>query len=75
MVQLCCRSVIEIGGVGPYHLHRNKLPVEGLLLVLYYADVGSESAEKLALLASFNESSTLAIAQRVDHALQDPERV
>ncbi len=61
--------------VGELHLHRDKLPVEGLLLVLYYADVGSESAEKLAHLASLIEPSTLAIAQRVDHALQDPEGV
>jgi MmyB-like transcription regulator ligand binding domain len=44
--------------VGELHLHRDKLPVEGLFLVLYYADVGSESAEKLALLASLIEPST-----------------
>jgi transcriptional regulator with XRE-family HTH domain len=44
--------------VGELHLHRDKLPVEGLLLVLYYADAGSESAEKLALLASLIEPST-----------------
>jgi transcriptional regulator with XRE-family HTH domain len=38
--------------VGELRLHRDKLPVDGLLLVLYYADAGSESAEKLELLAS-----------------------
>ena len=38
--------------VGELTLHRDKLPVEGLLLVLYYADAGSESAARLALLAS-----------------------
>ncbi|GAA0580698.1 helix-turn-helix transcriptional regulator [Paractinoplanes ferrugineus] len=38
--------------VGELVLHRDKLPVHGLLLVLYYAEAGSESAEKLALLAS-----------------------
>jgi hypothetical protein len=38
--------------VGELHLHRDKLPVDGLLLVLYYADQGSESDEKLRLLAS-----------------------
>lgn len=42
--------------VGELHLHRDKLPVDGLLLVLYYADVGSESAEKLELLASMVEA-------------------
>jgi MmyB-like transcription regulator ligand binding domain len=41
--------------VGEMHLHRYKLPVNGLLLVLYYADAGSDSAEKLSLLASFVE--------------------
>ncbi|MFD1713763.1 helix-turn-helix transcriptional regulator [Amnibacterium flavum] len=38
--------------VGELRLHRDKLPVEGLILVIYYADAGSESAEKLELLAS-----------------------
>jgi transcriptional regulator with XRE-family HTH domain len=41
--------------VGELTLHRDKLPVEGLLLVLYYADAGSESAARLALLASLAE--------------------
>jgi transcriptional regulator with XRE-family HTH domain len=38
--------------VGDLRLHRDKLPVDNLLLVLYYADQGSESDEKLRLLAS-----------------------
>ena len=38
--------------VGELHLHRDKLPVEDVTLVLYYADAGSGSAEKLRLLAS-----------------------
>ncbi|PZR53715.1 transcriptional regulator [Xylanimonas oleitrophica] len=38
--------------VGELRLHRDKLPVDGVILVLYYADAGSDSAEKLALLAS-----------------------
>jgi transcriptional regulator with XRE-family HTH domain len=38
--------------VGELHLHRDKLPVGDVLLVLYYADQGSESDEKLRLLAS-----------------------
>lgn len=38
--------------LGELHLHRDKLPVDGVLLVVYYADAGSESAEKLRLLAS-----------------------
>ncbi|WP_222194949.1 helix-turn-helix domain-containing protein [Modestobacter italicus] len=38
--------------VGELHLHRDKLPVDEVTLVLYYADVGSGSAEKLQVLAS-----------------------
>nr|WP_281371899.1 helix-turn-helix transcriptional regulator [Modestobacter versicolor] len=38
--------------VGELRLHRDKLPVAGLTLVLYYADVGSDSAGKLQALAS-----------------------
>ncbi len=38
--------------VGELHLHRDKLPVGDLTLVLYYPDMGSASAEKLRVLAS-----------------------
>jgi transcriptional regulator with XRE-family HTH domain len=38
--------------VGELRLHRDKLPADDLLLVLYYADQGSASDEKLRLLAS-----------------------
>ncbi|WP_153450613.1 helix-turn-helix domain-containing protein [Streptomyces smaragdinus] len=44
--------------VGELRLHRDKLPVDGLLLVLYYPDQDSESAEKLRLLASLAESGS-----------------
>src|ERR1700683_4156765 len=42
--------------VGELHLHRDKLPVDDVLLVLYYADQGSESDEKLRLLASMAQT-------------------
>jgi hypothetical protein len=42
--------------VGELHLHRDKLPVDDLLLVLYYADQGSESDEKLRILASLTQT-------------------
>ncbi|MGI5225741.1 helix-turn-helix domain-containing protein [Actinoallomurus sp. CA-142502] len=45
-------TVVNHPVVGRLHLHRDKLPVDGLTLVLYYADVGSDSAEKLRVLAS-----------------------
>lgn len=38
--------------VGPLRLHRDKLPVEGLLLVVYYPEPGTDSAQRLRTLAS-----------------------
>jgi transcriptional regulator with XRE-family HTH domain len=46
-------AVVNHPVVGELRLNRDKLPVGGLLLVMYYADTGSESQEKLALLASY----------------------
>jgi len=43
---------VEHPVVGAMRLHRDKLPVEDVLLVVYYADEGSESAERLRLLGS-----------------------
>ncbi|MFC7386258.1 helix-turn-helix domain-containing protein [Sphaerisporangium rhizosphaerae] len=45
--------------VGELRLHRDKLPVDDLILVLYYADQGSESDEKLRLLASMAQTTPL----------------
>lgn len=42
--------------VGALSLHREKLPVDDLILVLYYPDERSDSAEKLRLLASLASS-------------------
>ncbi|AEW98313.1 DNA-binding protein (plasmid) [Streptantibioticus cattleyicolor NRRL 8057 = DSM 46488] len=44
--------------VGELHLHRDKLPVADLLLVVYYADQGSDTDEKLRLLASMTAPPT-----------------
>ncbi|MBF4615700.1 helix-turn-helix transcriptional regulator [Curtobacterium sp. VKM Ac-1376] len=38
--------------VGPLELHREKLQVEDLILVVYYADEGGPTAEKLRMLQS-----------------------
>lgn len=38
--------------LGPVRLHRDKLPIDDLILVVYYPDQHSEDAEKLSLLAS-----------------------
>jgi hypothetical protein len=48
--------------VGTLHLHREKLPVDGLLLVLYHPDEHSDSAEKLQVLASLAASSATEMA-------------
>ena len=43
--------------VGELRLHRDKLPVGELLLVLYYPDQSSESDEKLRVLASLAQTA------------------
>jgi transcriptional regulator with XRE-family HTH domain len=43
--------------VGELRLHRDKLPVDDLILVLYYPDQGSESDEKLRVLASLTQTT------------------
>lgn len=45
-------TVVRHPVVGELTLHRDKLPVDGLVLVVYYADDGSPSAERLALLGA-----------------------
>lgn len=46
--------------LGRLELHRDKLPVEDVILVLYYAEAGSESAEKLRLLDSLADPDPLS---------------
>jgi len=43
--------------LGALRVHRDKLPVDGLILVVYYADTGSETAGKLRLLATLAAAS------------------
>ncbi|WP_205547881.1 hypothetical protein [Leucobacter sp. wl10] len=43
-------TTVHHPSVGTLQLHREKLPVDGLLLVVYYPDEAGESAEKLHLL-------------------------
>ena len=43
--------------VGTLQLHREKLPIDRLILVLYYPDEHSDNAEKLHVLASLAASS------------------
>lgn len=50
--------------VGRLRLNRDKLPVGQLILVLYYADRGSESEEKLGMLASYSTPAESTPARR-----------
>jgi len=54
--------------VGELHLHRDKLPVDDVLLVLYYADQGSEIDEKLRLLASMAQPPRVTDHERLNWA-------
>ncbi|MFH9412265.1 MmyB family transcriptional regulator [Streptomyces rochei] len=44
--------------VGELRLHRDKLPIEDVLLVVYYPDKDSDSDEKLHLLAALSSTGT-----------------
>ncbi|MET8155888.1 helix-turn-helix transcriptional regulator [Sphaerisporangium sp. NPDC005289] len=52
-------TIVNHPVVGELRLHRDKLPVDDLILVLYYADQGSQSDEKLRLLASMAQTTPL----------------
>lgn len=45
-------TTVQHPTVGPLRLHREKLPLGDLILVVYYPDQNSEAAEKLRLLAT-----------------------
>ena len=45
-------TVVHHPAVGTMHLHRDKLPVDDVVLVVYYPDADSEDAERIRLLAT-----------------------
>ncbi|MGC4768925.1 helix-turn-helix transcriptional regulator [Micromonospora sp. DT44] len=51
--------------VGDLRLHRDKLPIEDVILVVYYPDKDSDSDEKLRLLAALAHTGTAADQTRV----------
>lgn len=57
-------AIVNHPVVGELQLHRDKLPVDGVLLVLYYADRGSPSDEKLRMLASLTGQAAAAPTPR-----------
>ncbi|MEU3421923.1 helix-turn-helix transcriptional regulator [Streptomyces murinus] len=50
--------------VGELRLHRDKLPVEDVILVVYYPDRNSDSDEKLRLLAALTPTDAPAVRNR-----------
>ena len=50
-------ATIDHPRVGPLDLHREKLPVDGLVLVIYYPDEHGVSADRLRLLAAWDGST------------------
>src|SRR6202522_3552851 len=61
-------TTVNHPAVGELRLHRDKLPVDDVLLVLYYADQGSESDEKLRLLASMAQAPASDRSQTLNWA-------
>jgi plasmid stabilization system protein ParE len=55
--------------VGELRLHRDKLPVDDVILVVYYPDKGSDSDEKLQLLAALSHTEP---AEPIDTAPSRP---
>ena len=60
-------TTVNHPAVGELRLHRDKLPVDGLILVLYYADAGSDSDERLRALASLATTPARAEAAMQTH--------
>lgn len=54
-------AVVNHPEVGELRLHRDKFPVENVTLVLYYAEPGSPSSQKLTLLQSLAADATEAV--------------
>lgn len=48
--------------VGELTLHRDKLPIDDVILVVYYPDKDSDSDEKLRLLAALAHSGSAGTA-------------
>lgn len=59
-------ALIDHPLVGELRLHRDKLPVDGVILVVYYPDAGSESDEKLRMLAGLEQMTETPSAPRED---------
>jgi MmyB-like transcription regulator ligand binding domain len=58
--------------VGELRLHRDKLPIDDVILVVYYPDKDSDSDEKLRLLAALSHTESTGTAH--DNRADDPHQ-
>lgn len=58
--------------VGELRLHRDKLPIDDVILVVYYPDKDSDSDEKLQLLAALSHTEPTDTAQQVNRGEGPP---
>ncbi|MER7541768.1 helix-turn-helix transcriptional regulator [Actinomadura sp.] len=70
-------TVVHHPVVGDMRLHRDKLPIDDVILVAYYPDKGGDSDEKLQLLAALSRTGPAAAAQEnpADIPRTDEERL
>jgi transcriptional regulator with XRE-family HTH domain len=57
-------TIVHHPVVGTMRLHREKLPVDGVVLVAYYADAGSPDADRLRLLSTLTAGGDVKASRR-----------
>ena len=57
-------TIVHHPVVGTMRLHREKLPVDGVVLVAYYADAGSADADRLRLLSTLTAGGDVDASRR-----------
>lgn len=58
--------------VGELRLHRDKLPIDGVILVVYYPDKDTDGDEKLQLLAALSRTGSAATGTAPDRPSDTP---
>ncbi|WP_314149285.1 helix-turn-helix transcriptional regulator [uncultured Leifsonia sp.] len=68
-------AVIDHPVMGELRLHRDKLPVDDVILVVYYPEAGSDSDEKLRMLAGLAAAGATAAPASGPEGTPGPARV
>ena len=68
-------AVIDHPVLGELRLHRDKLPVDDVILVVYYPEAGSDSDEKLRMLAGLAAAGATATPTSGPEGTPGPARV